>query len=302
MENSYSKELDLAHRYLKSEEAFKTLETDPYWPKWNGPWWHMLLLHEMGLTSDIPESIVEAFVERVNRAPREDFCHCQIGNMYQVFSKRGVDVDTEWPWMRPWFLYYQMADGGLNCDTDAYLVKNEVPSSMVGFIAPFEAVLQYTNRPFTAEEKRFLDLGAQFLMKRELRLGSDTQHNNEETESAPLWMKTCFPRFYLYDVLRGLNALTLWAEKTGGSIPRTAIQTVTDHLKASFPDGQVKTLRHSYEGVRTRIKNAEGQWERGPAMFFPLLDKVSALGQASPWLTEQYSRSNQRLQANGVLK
>ncbi len=98
-----------------------------------------------------------------------------------------------------------MADGGLNCDNDAYLIKDEVPSSMVGTIAAFEAVLLYTPREWTTEERTFLEKGAQFLIKRKLMLGSDTKHNASERKSAEDWMKLCFPRLYLYDVLRGLN-------------------------------------------------------------------------------------------------
>jgi hypothetical protein len=300
--------------YLQSDEAFLTLEKDPYWPKWTAPWWHMLLLHELGLTREIPEKMVKAFIDRVNRVPlhifpiqpeeravdeahaRQSFCHCQVGNIYQVLFAYGIDVDRELPWMRPWFLRYQMADGGMNCDNDAYLIKGEIPSSMVGMIAPFEAVLKCTPRAFTAEEKRFLDLGAQFLIERELRLGSDTDHNAEERETAPLWMKTCFPRFYLYDVLRGLDALTLWAEKTGGKIPSDAILDVVAHLEEEFPDGQVKNQRHSYEGVGTRYFDAEGRRQRlKEAYFFPWLEQLSRIGDVSPVLTKNYATVRARL-------
>lgn len=175
MDTYFLKEIESSVQYLHSEQAIKTVTADAYWPKWNSPWWHMLLLHEMGETHQIPEPIVEAYIASLNRIPLKIFpihahempegvdpyrgspCHCQVGNVYQVLAKRGVDVDQELPWIRPWFLRYQMADGGLNCDNEAYLVKDEVPSSMVGTIAAFEAVLLYTPRPFTTEEKSFLD-------------------------------------------------------------------------------------------------------------------------------------------------
>lgn len=307
-------ELQQSIDYLKSDAALKTVGADAYWPKWNSPWWHMLLLHEMGETHQIPEAIVEAYIASLNRIPLKIFpihahempegvdpyrgspCHCQVGNVYQVLAKRGVDVDQELPWIRPWFLKYQMADGGLNCDNEAYLVKDEVPSSMVGTIAAFEAVLRYTSRPFTTEEKSFLDRGAQFLMKRKLILGSDTNHNASERESAKNWGKLCFPRYYLYDVLRGLNALTLWAEKTGQSLPKAAIQEAVESIRKQFPTGEVRIGRHSYEGTGTILQNENGEWiRRQPASFFPLLSKVSEIGSVSPFLSKQWADCRKRI-------
>ena len=157
--------------YLGSHRALQSLDADPYWPKWDSPWWHMLLLHEMGRTRQIPKSVIERYVDALDKFPlkifpvhpgempagldpyRDTLCHCYLGNVYQVLAAWGIDVDSELPWVRPWFLRYQMADGGLNCDNAAYLVKNEIPSSMVGTIAAFEAVLLHTQRPWNAEEE-----------------------------------------------------------------------------------------------------------------------------------------------------
>ena len=161
----YEAEVEESLRYLGSDRALQSLNADPYWPKWDSPWWHMLLLHEMGLTKQIPESVIERNVAVLDAFPLKIFpvhpeevpkgidyarmtlCHCYLGNIYQVLAAWGVDVDARLRWIRPWFLRYQMADGGLTCDNDAYLVKDEVPSSMVGTIAAFEAVLLRTPRP-----------------------------------------------------------------------------------------------------------------------------------------------------------
>ena len=59
----------------------------------------------------------------------------------QVLAACGVDVERALPWVKPWFVRYQMADGGLNCDETAYPSTDECPSSMVGTVAPFEAML-----------------------------------------------------------------------------------------------------------------------------------------------------------------
>ncbi len=308
-------------RYLQSAEAMKTVEADPYWPKWNSPWWPMLLLHEMLETQLIPERIVRGYIASLNRIPLKIFpihpqdmpegidpyrgspCHCQLGNVYQVLAKWGVNVDHELPWIRPWFLKYQMADGGLNCDNDAYLVKDEVPSSMVGTIAAFEAILLYTPRVWTPEERNFIDYGAKFLMDRKLMLGSNTKHNSGERKSAEDWTKLCFPRFYLYDVLRGLTALLAWAEKTGQEIPREAVGDVVDFLSKRFPDGKIEIERHSYAGAGTILQSSSGEWlRRQPASFFPLLEDVSQIGIMSPFLSRQWEEAKVLLEKSDLLQ
>jgi hypothetical protein len=311
----YQQELEASLRYLKSDKAIKSLQQDPYWPKWDSTWWHMLLLHEMGYTKEIPDNIVVGYVEAINKMPlkifpiqKEDMppdvdpfrgssCHCQLGNVYQVLAARGVNVDTEVPWVRPWFLRYQMNDGGLNCDNDAYLVKEETPSSMVGTIAVFEAVLFYTNREWTAEEESFLKKGAAFLMNRQLRLGSSTKYNQAEQKSAEEWVKLCFPRYYLYDVLRGLNALLIWADKANVVLPRESVQDVVSLLTKKFPNGQLQNERHSYSGAGTLAPGPDGVWlRRQPATYFPLLTKVSEIGRVSPFLTKQWQECALRLE------
>jgi len=314
-------EVEDSVNYLSSVEALRTVDADAYWPKWNSPWWHMLLLHEMGETHKIPPAMIERYIASLNRMPLKTFpihpeemlegvdpyrgspCHCQVGNVYQVLSAWGVDVDQELPWIRPWLLRYQMADGGLNCDNEAYLVKDECPSSMVGTIGAFEAVLLYTARPWTSDEKAFLDKAAQFLIARKLMLGSSTVHNASERRSAEQWTKLCFPRFYFYDVLRGLNALTLWAEKTSQSLPSEAVLDVVELLYHEFPDGRIKAGRCSFEGTGTILQTPSGGWVRKqPATFFPLLNKVSVVGEVSPYLCKQWLETRLRVSAHSTIE
>lgn len=299
-------------RYLSSSEALASIAADPYWPKWHSPWWHMLLLHEMGETKRIPEVAIQAMVKKLSEYPVKIFpihqhempegcdpyrhvpCHCQVGNIYQILATYGVNVDQELPWIRPWFLRYQMADGGLNCDSDAYLVSDECPSSMVGTIAAFEAVLLHTPRPWTTEEIAFLDRGAQFLIDRKLMLGSRTKHNADERDDEGKWLKPCFPRFYLYDVLRGLTALLSWAEKTNRSLTAEAVTGAVAHLSKQFLDGVVNTERTCFEGVGTILPTSSGDWiRRQPATFFPLLEEISKVGRASPHLTSRWTEARQ---------
>jgi hypothetical protein len=312
---SFAAQMSRSVAYLGSAEALRSLEVNCYWPKWHAPWWHMLLLHEMGETTRIPEVAITHLIASIKRMPLQIFpihahelpdgvrldldtaCHCELGNFYRVLTTWGVNVDKELPWIRPWFIKYQMPDGGLNCDSGAYRVTEEIASSMVGTIAAFEAILLHTRNSWTQEEVAFLERAARFLMDRKLMLGSNSRHNAAERDAAPSWMQPCFPRFYFYDVLRGLNALVLWAEQTGKSLPAESIQPVVDHLHERYPDGAVRIERCAFAGKRTLAQTASGEWseDRRPASIFPLLNAVSAVGEFSPYLSWQWQTIRRRL-------
>jgi hypothetical protein len=280
----------------------------------------MLLLHEMGLAARIPSIAVEQLVGALHRVQLKTFpmgpsdltagvdpyvaapCHCQLGCVYQVLHACGVQVDTELPWIRRWLLSYQMADGGMSCDGEAYLVAGECPSSMVGTIGAFEAIAFCTPRDWTAEERAFLDRAAHFLMERQLRLGSSTVHNAEERVSAEAWGKLCFPRFYFYDVLRGLSALAHWAQRAGAALPPHAVQVIVAALEAAFGEGSVHIGRLGYGGTtHTRLPQPHGQPSlRGETSLFPLLVRVSTVGSASPFLSAEWRQARERLVGLGV--
>lgn len=293
-------------RYLDSDAAARSLEADVYWPKWDSPWWHMLLLFELGEARRIPPRITRQMVDGLNALPlhifpihpedsppgtdpyRDSSCHCALGSIHQVLTACGVDVAAALPWIEPWFARYQMADGGASCDGAAYL-SGECASSMVATIAPFEAMLA---RPASD----FALAAAAFLIERRLMNGSPSRHNAEERDAAPAWLLPCFPRFYFYDVLRGLTALVRWAEQHDRSLPLAAVSGVVAHLVAAFPDGAIVLQRRSYAGMPTMAK-VDDAWVRGqPASMFPLLEAASALGRRCSVLTRQWSAARRGLQ------
>ncbi|MBL7671447.1 MAG: hypothetical protein JNM39_13260 [Bdellovibrionaceae bacterium] len=49
--------------YLSSPGALDSIERDPYWPKWDSPWWHMSLLNEMDLAKEIPKASISKMVQ-----------------------------------------------------------------------------------------------------------------------------------------------------------------------------------------------------------------------------------------------
>ena len=298
--------IDDSVRYLDSAAALASLAADSYWPKWDSPWWHMLQLFELGEARRIPARVARTMIERVEALPLKIFpltpeelgtadphrdvtCHCALGSLAQVLAACGVDVARALPWIEPWFVRYQMADGGLNCDSEAYLVTDECPSSMVATIAPFEAMLRGDPTAWSPEHAAFVARGARFLIERRLMLGSPTRHNAEERDAAPGWLLPCTPRFYFYDVLRGLTALVRWAEHTGGSIPVAAVAPVIAHLTTTFPDGIVRVGRDAVAGRTTWRLAADGTWGRGSASRSALLDATSVVGEPSASATREWA-------------
>jgi hypothetical protein len=294
--------------YLGSDAALRSIEIDTYWPKWHSPWWHMLLLHELGEAAQIPGRTVAAMVTGLDALPlhifpihpgdappgtdlwRDVSCHCALGCMYQVLSACGVDVDHTLPWIPAWFVRYQMADGGLNCDELAYRAAGECPSSMVGTIAPLEAMLVRGGQP------AFVERAAKFLIERALTQGSTTLHNAAERDAAPAWRHPTFPRFYFYDTLRGLAALVRWAEATGAALLSPAVADVVDELIARFPDGVIRIGRRAHDGMTTRLPTHDRTPSpRAPASRFPLLDAASVLGEPSQALTRQWAAARHGL-------
>jgi hypothetical protein len=65
--------LDEAIAYLASDAAAASLAEDSYWPKWDSPWWQMVLLFELGLARRIPERAVRAMVAALEAYPVHTF-------------------------------------------------------------------------------------------------------------------------------------------------------------------------------------------------------------------------------------
>ncbi|MEK7865965.1 MAG: hypothetical protein AAB434_04735 [Planctomycetota bacterium] len=300
--------------YLESDAARESLEADPYWPKWESPWWRMTLLWEMGLADRIPPATARALVHALSTKCLHTFpfriedvpagvdpirgipCHCQLGTGYQVLAACGVDVDCELPWIRAWFLKYQLPDGGLNCDEEAY-VRPTPRSSVVSTLPPMEAVLRCTPRNFTAEEEAFLDRGAAYLITRSLC--RSVKRGGAIIDAT--WLETGFPRFYFYDVLRGLSFLVEWAEKRRLALPAASVLETCERLAG----GELRPVREDVAKTRTRRRTPEGEWERGvPAGTFPLLGEVSDPARPSPALGASWRKAKEglrRLDADSLL-
>jgi hypothetical protein len=274
--------------YLNSDDAEASIRRDPYWPKWNTPWWHMTLLWELGLAERIPERAVTTMIDALNNHFLDTFplveadipdgadpyrhiaCHCALGTMYRVLAACGVAVDVAAPHLRPWFLRYQLPDGGLNCDEEVY-TKRAPHSSMVSTLPPLEAILFDSEQPLTDEDIAFVDRGAAYLLNR--RLFRSVSKNGAVIDSD--WLEPCFPRFYEYDVLRGLRFLAGWAARRGQPLPAEAIAEASDAVEAALARDDAGRRRRPWSSSKTMAVDENGVWAWGePSSRFDLLEET----------------------------
>lgn len=298
--------------YLSSAEAIESIQLDPYWPKWNSPWWHSVLLFELGEAKRIPPVFLDQMTRVIDShylkffpfleseippgkdGSRHIMCHCALGSIEQVLHNAGVDVEGRLPWIRNWYIRYQLADGGLNCDEAAY-TKSIQKSSVVSTLPALEAVLNCRNEQWNKDEIVFLERGANYLIERKLfrsRSSSDVIDNN--------WLKLTFPRFYFYDLLRGLNFLVSWSLMTKSKLSFSAIEESLSIL-ANLPFGralvQFDNLHNSKTLNHQRNENGKEAWIREDASFFPLLDEARCSNNNSLALTLKWQEAKDTIAA-----
>ncbi|MEC0089254.1 hypothetical protein [Paenibacillus macquariensis] len=275
-------------RYLESYPDVAMDRCEISRRKWDGAWWHMATLYEMGEVKQIPESaiarakyLLEAqtwpvFVISDSDHPisetdkrKMDCCHCELAVYYMILMAYGCDLDKELPWIREWFLKHQLSDGGLNCEPEAYTDSNK--SSIVSTLPPLEAILLFTNRDFTVQEEVFLDEGARYLIEHRLVCSKQSGHIIDKD-----WLKPCFPRFFEYDILRGMSYLAEWSRRRNKPLPMGLLNEGMQQLNSFI---EVDGLR-----IGRQVFDPQGPWG---GHTFPLLEALSRKGEVSPYLTRQ---------------
>ena len=301
--------LDETIAYLRGPAAVASIESDPYWPKWDSPWWRALLLVELGQANSVPREIVQALSNSLathylhqfpitlreipaDKSPqRHVMCHCGLASIDRILRECGVDVDMEHPWIRPWFKTYQLTDGGWNCDEAAY--SSPTPRSSFVSTLPILESLLARGRGLDPSEIEVLDRGANYLIVR--RLTRSLSKGGQHASSA--WILPCFPRFYEYDLLRGLSFIVRWAEFRQSPIPEDAVAEVVELLIQQAPSDDLATGRRIVDGATTIRQGPVGIWTRGhSASLFPLLEIVSTPGGPNRWLSIEWRETRARFQ------
>lgn len=299
--NHFNEALQKTIDYLNSSDAHFSLKRDVYWPKWDSPWWHILLLHELGLIKEAPQSIMELFAEVINdnvlhffpfteeEMPkdtdpyRQILCFCAAGSLYQMLYNYGIDVDLKIPWLREWFTKYQLPDGGYNCNEDAY-TKDNPKSSMTSTLPMVESLLLFKNEDITDSELDSLYKAAEYIVAHRL-----FRKLTDQSIMDPNFIEIRFPRFYEYDFLRGFTFLFNYREKYGYSFPDFITDEVEELVNRQLVD-QIITLKGISFQERSYNPTSEGKWEKGEASYFDLMKLVMETNHQSLVLTKAWDR------------
>lgn len=295
------KEIEKLKLTLASLETQESLERDPYWPKWNSPWWQMSLLYEMGLSAKTPASAVQKLVEvlkihyhkefplRAEEIPkgldpsRQLACHCAVANISQVLFSCGVDLQEELPWMRQWLLDYQLPDGGWNCDEAAYS-KPQPKSSIVTTVSCLETILYCRKDPLTRSEVELLNRGADYLIRHRLVYRIS---NGEVID--PDWLEIRFPRFYDYDFLRAYEFLARWHKESGYPIPQELKEEVHRRVAQQMSPEGIRLKRFNQIDRRSYNPQGDGSWKMGSVVDIPLMKMISGPGVLCPSLSQKWN-------------
>ncbi|OWA34024.1 hypothetical protein B9G55_16955 [Saccharibacillus sp. O16] len=283
--------IEASIRFLENPSSFTSDSDEISRRKWDGAWWHMTALYEMGEAKSIPAPAVERakhllhtqvwrkFVIHTEDAPvlpedldLWDCCHCELATFYQVLSACGCDLEREMPWIREWLLSHQLPDGGLNCDPDAYLYSHK--SSIVSTLPPLEVVLSHTKgRDFTEKELHFLDEGARYLIEHQLVCSKSSGQVIHAD-----WLKPCFPRFFEYDLLRGLNFLVGWSKLRSTALPEGFVEKACARMQ-DYIDDDGKGSRQIKIG--RQVWDPDGEWG---GETFALLEALPGIGEVCEFL------------------
>lgn len=278
--------IDETINYLSSEEAFTSIEKDPYWPKWESPWWRISLLYEMNLLKLVPKKIISIMEKKIDshyikffplieedipegiNPIKQIICHCQLGTTYKIYNE--LNNANKFQWARDWFIKYQLNDGGLNCDESVYTKENP-KSSIVSTLPCLEAILDADN--INEEEIKFLDKGANYLIQKKIFRKSDGSIINEH------WLKPFFPRFYEFDTLRCLKFLTKWAISRNKELPLSAISETIEILDSRINEDNLMLSGDLY------FLNYNPEYNDG---LFPLLNKFDQSKNGNKYLSKDW--------------
>ena len=226
--------------YLRSDAARASIARDPYWPKWDSPWWHVLALRVAGQAELVPREVLVELVEAVTRhylsffprppevlpsgknARTDVMCFCALGSL--LCAADGVATI---PWADDFIVRYQLPDGGWNCD------ENSRVSSIVSTVSVLEYLL---TRPGL---RLGLERGMTYVLERGLFRSKRTGAVIDET-----WLQPSLPRFYQYDVLRGLRLVARWGR---APIPREALERLQPLRVRSWPSSDEARRAHGAE-------------------------------------------------------
>lgn len=250
-----------AREILRLQRPDGTWQPDEnlYQPKYLATNWMMLILTDLGLTSEIPgvKRACDLFFSNWLKPGYDESEHevCVVGNLARVLIKCGYGDDPRVKRLVNWLLEVQKEDGGWHC----------FPSD-TGTLDCWEPLAAFTaipRRQWTRKLKQSVENGAEFYLERHLF--------NEGRRYKP-WFRFHYPVHYYYDVLVGLDVLT--ALGYGGDRRlRPALQLLHDRR---LSDG-----KWALDAVHPDLgPGAKYKLKREPAPF-----SLEEAGKPSKWVT-----------------
>ncbi len=284
---------------LSSSNALESIKLDPYWPKWDSPWWKALLLSEAGMSELIPKQFIEQMIEALKRHYLQYFplvetdipegcepyrhimCHCALGNMCRLIELCGYEADKQIPWYGEWCERYQLPDGGYNCDEAAYTKSKK--SSFLSTLPMLEAMLLIYKRSGDESLINSLEAGAQYLLKHAVYKSSTGKLITD------IWLHLSFPRYYDYDVLRGLSFLAEWALVFGKKLPQNIVVDCLKKIEPALDESGLIRITVDKIAVEGSLVQQGSVWEwKEKASRFPALDIFGKVGRVSLPLSRQW--------------
>jgi len=284
---------------LSSTDAAQSIKLDPYWPKWDSPLWKALLISEAGMSELIPEQFVEEMIEALNRHYLHSFplmesdipkgcepyrhimCHCALGNMCRLIELCGYEADKQIPWFGDWCERYQLPDGGYNCDEAAYTKSKK--SSFLSTLPMLEAMLLIYRRTRNEDLKKSLEAGAHYLLKHAVYKSSTGKLITD------IWLNISFPRYYDYDVLRGLSFLAEWALVFGKKLPHDIVADCLKQIELALDESGLIRISEDKIAVEGSLVLQGSVWEwKDKASSFSALEMFGKVGMVSLPLSRQW--------------
>lgn len=302
-------DLDDLGASLASEACGAALVLDPYWPKWDAPWWRLTLLFEAGRLDLAPPGYAARFLDAVNGhyipsfplveseiSPGIDTCRniccfCALGTALRIGAGAGLDPFSSLPWAAGWLTRYQLLDGGFNCEEGAYTGSHK--SSFLSTLPMLEAWLETGGPGGVASPGEALAAGARYLVDH--KLVRSTQGDLVDAS----WFDAVFPRFYFYDALRGLSFLVRHSVAAGAEVPIGAVaESVAEIARRCDAEGFLLVGRECLRACGTIDQGPDGKWAgRKVSPLLPALERLSMPGKRSLPLTREWRAALRGLQA-----
>lgn len=289
-------------------EIYEDLEDnrldDPYWPKWDSPWWKILLLYETDHIDMIDKGIIKRFINiidshylhffpiRESELPEginpytDIICFCALGSIIKIAASKDIPVLEEFSWIKDVIKSNILDDGGFNCDESVYTTSRK--SSLISTLSILEALFDYER--FTDEYKGIVDNGINYFLKRDLFFTSHGKIMDKK------WIKPIFPRFYEVDILRILTFIVNWSYKRGKRLDENILFPAVSSIKQSENENGYIVIKREWLKQEGTLINVDGKWIfTEKASYFELLQKLSSIERPSHFLTREWHSTLKRL-------